>query len=71
MSSEVKIKLKNSKAGFGKSNIVMIGKYNYCNKCDKTNKVALSCDSSDGEYGDICLCVDCLKEIIQQMEQIQ
>lgn len=69
MYQEEEINLCNPKAGYGRSRYVSIGKF-YCHKCGNEN-ISLSCDSSDGEYGDVCLCIKCLKEIMEKMEKMK
>ena len=37
--------------------------YATCDKCKTENTIVIATDTSDGEYGDLYICMDCINEI--------
>ncbi len=39
-----------------------------CNRCGQSNRKCLAIDTSDDEYGACCICMQCLKAIVEENE---
>lgn len=59
------VKLEDNKASYDRIIKVVICE-SKCNKCCRI-RLCLCCDSSEGEYGSVDLCTDCLGKIHKEM----
>lgn len=36
-----------------------------CDKCGLGQQIIISSDTSDGEYGDVCICIPCINDMVE------
>ena len=63
------IKLHTDEAAYSRTKTTAIEHYEWCDKCGYREGTVLSIDSSEGEYGAITFCIDCLSEILADLKK--
>jgi hypothetical protein len=61
---DVIIQLARKDAGYNREKTVAVSHY-YCDKCEAKTRV-LTCDSSEGEYGPVYLCLPCIQTALEE-----
>jgi hypothetical protein len=67
-SHQINLKLGESAYGRSKELSVFQGQ---CDKCGNSQRIIISTDTSDGEYGSLDICVECIKELSDQFVEEQ